>query len=147
MMRRVVNFLRSSLAHDVWTLFAMLLALSAGLLSWYASDDAREAVMRIQREEMREDREGRSRRHQTCTRDERRFAREVRDLEQTYAYFLGLSPAERKTDRIASVIDLDDVERETRDERPPRFCSESGVGLPPKQVPRIPERPRELRWR
>jgi hypothetical protein len=139
-MRRAFDFLRSPIMHEVWPMLAVALALLSGYLSWRASADARDAVQRIERE-------GRERRDQTCTRDERRFASEVRSLRQTYDYFLRLSPAERKTDRIAAVVDLVEVEQETRDERPPPFCSAPGLGLPAEQVPEIPERPRELRDR
>jgi hypothetical protein len=117
-----------------------VIAIRAGEDAQDAADDARALAVRL-------DREGRERRDQTCTRDERRFAGEVRSLRQTYDYFLRLSPAERKTDRIAAVIDLDEVEEETRGERPPPFCSAPGLGLPPEQVPEIPERPEELRDR
>lgn len=105
---------------------------------------ARELSVSIQKE-------GAERRSQNCTTFEGAHRQEVDRLNQTYAYILKLTPAERRTTLNRTVIaGVPRLETEASSDSDnegvlvPSYCDEPGVGLP-EPDPIVPKRPAKLK--
>ena len=89
--------------------------------------------------------EGRERRTQTCTIQESKQAKDVRQLKATYRYLLSLRPDELDdTINVAVLHALTETERDAHLDDAPAFCDEPKIGLP-EPDPKIPQRPEALR--
>lgn len=89
--------------------------------------------------------EGRERRTQTCTIQESKQAKDVRQLKATYRYLLDLKPEERDdTINVAVLHALTETERDAHLDDAPKFCDEPNIGLPEPDT-KIPQRPEALR--
>lgn len=86
-------------------------------------------------------REGQERRNQTCVIFERQQITNVRLLQNTYDFLLGLTPAQRH-DPLNRFIrkQLPQTEAEARLDPSPPYCDEPGAGLP-EPDPKVPPRP------
>jgi hypothetical protein len=148
-----------ALAERLWTnlvpLLALALALYAVLQVERRSEDiGRLALANEQRIEEgkqlatkaatlagRLEREGRRRRDQACTQDERRHLDDVKRLRRTYEFLGGLPRSEWGTTLTKAIVrGLAEVERDARVDVAPRFCDEPGVeaerrGEPPVGLP------------
>jgi type II secretory pathway pseudopilin PulG len=117
-----------------------------------AITQAERAATHARRLAVRLEMEGRDRRDQTCTLNERDHLQDVRALRRTYArlpealdFYEQIAPNEgfRQFLRSAVAADTQRLEKEARVDRAPEFCDEPGYGLP-EPDPVIPERPEGL---
>lgn len=115
---------RSDWARDVWMLIL------SGLLLWAAIAGHNES---------------KTRRDQTCTVFERQFQADIRQLKSTYDYLLRLPPGEVGSSLNRTVLEqLPRTEARVRNDRPPAYCAEPGVGLDDRDFLPVPKRPLNL---
>lgn len=129
--------------------FAMCIFVAVILFLFYSSlekqsDKAEHTAQETKQLVIKLEHEAIQRRNASCQITERDQRDEVRSLEVTYDYLVGLTDKQRQTPLNKLIIkELPRAESEAKRDNAPKYCDEPGVGLPEPDK-KVPERPEGL---